>query len=125
MRITDKKQLWLDEYYRHIDAMDHDAYMAMFADGARMLFANADPIVGKDGIREALTGLLGAIAGIKHIPGDAYEEDGDLVIFECDVEYTRKDGKQVTVRGGCFFVIGDDGLRREQRITVDTTPVFA
>jgi ketosteroid isomerase-like protein len=125
MHATEKNQAWLRDYYRHIDAMDTDAYMAMFAEDARMIFANADPLEGRDAIREALTGLLGSVDGIRHVLHDAWQLEDDLVAFECDVVYDRKDGKQVTIRGGCFFVLGEDGLCREQRITVDTTPVFA
>lgn len=125
MRAIDKTMAWLHDYYRHIDGMDTDAYMAMFAEAARMVFANADSIEGRDGIREALTGLLGSVGGIRHILHDVWEEEDGLIIFECDVIYTRKDGKDVTVRDSAFFVIDDGGLCREQRIIVDTSPVFA
>jgi ketosteroid isomerase-like protein len=125
MKVTEKNQAWLRDYYRHIDAKETDAYMAMFSENARMIFANADPIEGRAGIREALTGLLGSVAATRHVLHQTWQVDDDLVAFECDVIYTRKDGKEVTVRGGCFFVFGDDGLCREQRITVDITPVFA
>ena len=125
MLATEKNQAWLRDYYRAIDAMDTEAYMAMFAEDARMVFANADPIEGRDGIREALTGLLGSVDAIRHVLHQAWQLEDDLIAFECDVVYTRKDGKEVTVRGGCFFVFAEDGRCREQRITVDTTPVFA
>lgn len=125
MLATEKNQAWLRDYYRAIDAMETEAYMAMFAEDARMVFANADPLEGRDAIREALTGLLAGVDGIRHVLHTAWQVEDDLVAFECDVIYTRKDGKEVTVRGGCFFVFGEDGLCREQRITVDTSPVFA
>lgn len=125
MKATDKTLAWLRQYYEHIDSMNTEGYMAMFADNARMVFANADPIEGRDAIRQALTGLADSIAGWRHILHGVWEEEDGLVIFECDVVYTRKDGKEVSVRGGVFFVIDDDGLCREQRITVDLTPVFA
>lgn len=67
MNATEKNQAWLRDYYRAIDAGETDAYMAMFTDDARMIFANADPIEGHDGIREALTGLLGSVDGIRHV----------------------------------------------------------
>lgn len=55
MRATEKTNAWLREYYQHIDGMNTEAYMAMFADDARMVFANADPIEGRDGIRQAMS----------------------------------------------------------------------
>ena len=125
MKATERNQVWFRDYYRHIDAMETDAYMAMFAEDARMIFANADPLEGREAIQDALTGLLGSVAGIRHVIHDLWQIEEDLVGFECDVIYTRKDGKQVPVRGGCFFVFGADGLCREQRIYVDTSPVFA
>ncbi len=125
MNVNEKSQTWLQEYYRHIDAMETDAYMSMFAEDARMIFANGDPLEGRDAIRQALTGLLGSVDGIRHILHNAWQVEDDLVGFECDVVYNRKDGKEVTIRGGCFFVLPQDGLCREQRIYVDTSPVFA
>lgn len=125
MRATKKTNAWLREYYQHIDGMNTEGYMAMFAEDARMVFANADPIEGRDGIRQALTALLDSVGGIRHTLHDVWQEEHGPVIFECDVLYTRKDGKEVSVRAAAFFVIGDDGLCREQRITVDLSPVFA
>ena len=125
MKANDRNQTWLRNYYRHIDAMDTDAYMAMFTEDARMIFANGDPLEGRDAIRQALTGLLGSVDGIRHILHDTWQVEDDLVAFECDVVYSRKDGKEVTVRGGCFFTFTDDGPCREQRIYVDVSPVFA
>lgn len=125
MNASERNQAWLKDYYRHIDAMDTDAYMAMFTEDARMIFANSDPLEGRDAIRQALTGLLGSVDGIRHVLHNAWQVEDDLVAFECDVVYSRKDGKEVTVRGGCFFVFAEDGRCQEQRIYVDTSPVFA
>ncbi|WP_156755220.1 nuclear transport factor 2 family protein [Actinokineospora pegani] len=125
MRISDAKREWLDTYYAHVDAMNHDAYLAMYTADARLVLANAEPVRGKDAIAEVLGGLLGSLGGIKHTLRDAWEEDGGLVIFECDVVYTRKDQREVTVRGAAFLVVNDEGLCSDSRIFVDISPVFA
>ena len=121
--VLGKRMVPYTSRFRIVD--DQGERPAMFAEDARMVFANADPLEGRDAIREALTGLLGSVDGIRHVLHTAWQVEDDLVAFECDVIYTRKDGKEVAVRGGCFFVFGEDGLCREQRITVDTSPVFA
>ncbi|MDT7710385.1 MAG: hypothetical protein QOG20_5992 [Pseudonocardiales bacterium] len=125
MQVTEQYQAWLRDYYRAIDAVETDTFMAMFTEDARMVFANADPIEGRDGIREALTGLRASVGGWRHILYGTWQLEDDLIAFECEVVYTRLDGKEVTVRAGCFFAFAADGRCREQRIHVDTTPVFA
>jgi len=57
---------WLDSYYRHVDAMRVDELLEYFAPDAKLSFANYPPALGRDGIRAALGGVLGAIAGIRH-----------------------------------------------------------
>lgn len=125
MRASTAKVDWLHTYYGHLDANNVDGFMAMLAPGARQFFANAEPREGKDAIRAALSGFLDSLGGIRHVLRGAWEEDDDLLIFESEVHYLRKDGKEVVVPSSCFFVVGDDGLCREQRIMVDTSPVFA
>lgn len=125
MKPTDQYAAWLRDYYRAIDAVETDTFMAMFTEDARMIFANADPIEGRDAIREALTGLRTSVGGWRHVLHGSWQLDDDLIGFECEVVYTRLDDKEVTVRAGCFFAFAEDGRCREQRIHVDTTPVFA
>jgi hypothetical protein len=44
VQASGRSQAWLRGYHRHIDAMETDEYMVMFAEDVRMVFANADPI---------------------------------------------------------------------------------
>lgn len=89
MRASPAMTTWLGTYYGHLDAMNIDGCMSMFAPDARLVFANQKPCEGKDAIRAALTEVLGSIAGIRHVRHTVWEEDGGLAIFECDVHFTR------------------------------------
>ena len=115
---------WLDSYYRDVDAMRVDELLEYFAPDAKLSFANYPPALGRDGIRAALGGVLGAIAGIRHDIKTLWEAPDGTIVFEVDVTYSRRDGRDVTVPG-CAVSLVRDGQFVTQSIYVDLTPVFA
>lgn len=115
---------WLDSYYSHVDAMRVDELLEYFAPDAKLSFANFPPAIGRDGIRAALGGVLGAIAGIRHNIKTLWEAPDGTIVFEVDVTYSRRDGREVTVPG-CAVSLVRDGQFVTQSIYVDLTPVFA
>ena len=116
----------------YADAVDHkDA--AGFADAftadAWLRFGNADPLVGRDAIREAIAGFFTTFAGLRHESKGAFL-DGDTLVLEAVVTYTRHDRRQVSIPAVTIFrLAGADASGRpladQCRIYVDLAPLYA
>ena len=116
--MADRSQLFSD-----IDSMEPERFTAHLADDVTMRFGNADPIHGRDAVRETWAGFCEAIDGVSHAGGRRWEsEDGTVV--EADVTYTRKDGGTVTVPVVTIYREGDGGIV-DYRILIDLAPLFA
>ncbi|HET7459247.1 MAG TPA: nuclear transport factor 2 family protein, partial [Gemmatimonadaceae bacterium] len=94
-------------------------------------FGNAPTITGRDAIREAIAGFFTAFVSLSHESKGAFL-DGDTLILEAVVTYTRHDGQLVSVPAVTIFRIAgiapNDGGRPvadQCRIYVDLTPLFA
>jgi ketosteroid isomerase-like protein len=109
--------------FADIDAFEPDKFVANLTPDVKFRFGNADPVTGREAVREAVTGFFGTIDGLTHHILDVYEV-GDTVITRIDVEYRRKDGKSVTVPNADILVFDGD-LVRDWQIYIDLAPVFA
>lgn len=87
---------WVREFYAAVDTADADRHMEKLTDDVTMTFGNHPPIVGHDAVRAGIEGFFGTIAGLKHRFRNVWEQ-GNEAIVEADVDYTRKDGKVVTI----------------------------
>jgi ketosteroid isomerase-like protein len=109
--------------FADIDAFDPDKFVAHLTPDAKFRFANADPVTGRDAVREAVAGFFSSIDGLTHHILTVYES-GETVIAQIDVEYRRKDGKSVTVPNADILIFDGD-LVRDWQIYIDVTPVYA
>jgi ketosteroid isomerase-like protein len=109
--------------FADIDAFDPDKFVAHLTPDAKFRFANADPVTGREAVKEAVTGFFSSIDGLTHHILNVYES-GETVIAQIDVEYRRKDGKSVTVPNADVLVFDGD-LVRDWQIYIDVTPVYA
>ena len=109
--------------FADIDAFDPDKFVAHVTPDAKFRFANADPVTGREAVKEAVTGFFSSIDGLTHHILNVYES-GETVIAQIDVEYRRKDGKSVTVPNADILVFDGD-LVRDWQIYIDVTPVYA
>jgi len=109
--------------FADIDAFDPDKFVAHLTPDAKFRFANADPVTGREAVKEAVTGFFSSIDGLTHHILNVYE-CGETVIVQIDVEYRRKDGKPVTVPNADILVFDGD-LVRDWQIYIDVTPVYA
>src|SRR5205807_811729 len=55
---------WIRDYYRAVDGMDMDGYLAWHTDDVRFRFGNGPTTTGKEEIREGLSQFWGMIAGL-------------------------------------------------------------
>ena len=121
---------WAEELYaRAVDHKDAAGFADAFVADAWLRFGNAPPIVGRDAIREAIAQFFTAFVSLRHQSNGTFL-DGDTLILEAVVTYTRHDGGVVSVPAVTIFrlVEGLEGGRPvadQCRIYVDLAPLFA
>jgi ketosteroid isomerase-like protein len=109
--------------FADIDSFDPDRFLAHLTPDVVFRFGNADPVIGRDAVREAVVGFWSTIDGLKHHIRNSWDA-GDTTIVQIDVEYLRKDGKSVTVPNADILVFDGD-LVRDWQIYIDVAPVYA
>jgi ketosteroid isomerase-like protein len=109
--------------FADIDSFDPDRFVAHLTPDATFRFANADPVPGRAGAREAVAGFFTTIAGLTHHIRNIWEH-GDTAIAQIDVEYHRLDGTSVTVPNADILVFEGD-LVKDWQIYIDIAPVYA
>jgi ketosteroid isomerase-like protein len=109
--------------FADIDAFDPDKFVAHLTEDAVFRFANADPVTGRQAVKEAVAGFFSTIDGLTHYIRNSWD-DGDTAIVQADVEYRRKDGKTVTVPNADILIYDGD-LVRDWQIYIDIAPVYA
>jgi ketosteroid isomerase-like protein len=107
-----------------VDSMDVAALTSLFAEYARVVFGNGQPMVGSDEIRAGLTAFFATIAGLHH---EIIQEwhIGDDSVIELKVTYDRKDGQQVTIPCASIFHMAGAGKIDDYRVYFDVAPIYA
>jgi hypothetical protein len=109
--------------FADIDAFDPDKFVAHLTPDARFRFGNADPVTGREAVREAVAGFFSSIDGLTHHIKNIWEFE-DTVIVQIDVEYLRKDGKTVITPNADILIYEGD-LVRDWQIYIDVAPVYS
>jgi hypothetical protein len=109
--------------FADIDAFDPDKFVAHLTPDARFRFGNADPVIGREAVREAVAGFFSTIDGLTHHIKNVWEFE-DTAIVQIDVEYRRKDGKSVITPNADILIFEGD-LVRDWQIYIDVAPVYA
>ena len=105
------------------DSKDVSGLAALVTDDVRLRLGNAEPIEGKPAFVEAVGAFIGSVAGFRHEILSVWS-DGDALVAQFDVHYTRLDGGEVTLPCCNVFRIRD-GLVAEYRSYMDATPVYS
>jgi ketosteroid isomerase-like protein len=118
-----------DLYAESVDHKDAAGFAAAFTPDAWLRFGNADTLVGREAIREAIAHFFTAFAELRHQSRGAFL-DGDTLVLEAVVTYTRHDERQVTIPAVTIFrLAGTNAAGRpvadQCRIYVDLAPLFA
>jgi ketosteroid isomerase-like protein len=113
----------LPALFAAIDRQDAVGFGAFLTDDVLFRFGNADPVAGRAATVAAVESFFGTIAALQHRK-IAFWDAGDAVVAEMEVEYTRLDGKAVTVPAVTIFRTAGDQIS-DYRIFVDQTPVYA
>jgi ketosteroid isomerase-like protein len=114
---------YVRQVFAAFDAKDVSTLAGFMTDDVRLRLANAEPVEGKATFVEAVKAFLGSVAGFRHEILNVWT-DGDALIAEFDVHYTRLDRREVTLPCCNVFRVRD-GLISEYRSYIDATPVYA
>ena len=99
-----------------------DRFAAHLAEDVRFRFGNAEPVHGREAVRDVWAGFCQTVDGVRHEPVEQWES-GAATIAESDVTYTRKDGTTVTVPVVTIYR-SEDGLIQDYRVFIDLAPLF-
>src|SRR5260370_3564832 len=114
---------WVKNYYAVVDSMDVEKFAPLHTEDVRLRFGNAETVVGRDAVVRGIADFWGAIKGLRHNFVQTWD-DGDVEIVEALIDYTRHDGKVVTLP--CTSIWRKRGGRvQDLRISMGVAPVFA
>ena len=109
--------------FADIDAFDPDKFIAHLTPDVVFRFGNAEPIIGRETVKQAVAGFFSTIDGLTHHILDVYDV-GDTSIAKIDVEYVLQDGRHVTVPNADILV-WDGDLVSDWQIYIDLAPLAA
>ena len=112
-----------EKLFKSVDAMDMESFLGFITADATFRFASAPPVQGHAAIREGVGGFFASIAALKHDLQRMVTE-GNVVICEGEVAYTRHDGSSITLPFVNVFEV-DGGLISLYRIYIDVGPLYA
>lgn len=113
-----------------VDRKDAAGFAAAFTPDAWLRFGNNPRLEGRDAIERAIAQFFTAMVSLSHESTGTFW-DGDTLILEAVVTYTRHDGGVVSVPAVTIFrIAGVDARTRRPvadqcRIYVDLAPLFA
>ena len=113
--------------FETIDEMKADEYASYFAEDASFRFGNAEPIVGRQTIRDAMVVFFSTIKGLRHEVVGVWEgewERGDVYSVETEVTYTRKDDAVVSNLPATSTMRMYGDRIQDWRIFADNSPVY-
>ena len=111
------------QMFAAFDSKDVSSLAAFMTDDVRLRLGNAEAVQGKSAFVEAVNAFLASVAAFRHEVLSAWS-DGDALIAEFDVRYTRLDGGEVTLPCCNVFRLRE-GLVAEYRSYIDATPVYS
>ena len=112
-----------DQLFADIDSMEPDRFAAHLAEDVTMRFGNADPIHGREAVRDAWATFCQDLNGVHHDLVEQWHIDGTAIV-EARVTYTRGDDSEVTVPVATIYR-ERDGAIADYRMYIDLAPLFA
>jgi len=112
-----------DKLFVSIDSMDTEGFLSFIAADATFRYGSSPAVQGHVAIREGLNGFFSSIAALSH-KVHRFIADGNAVVCEGEVTYTRHDGSKITLPFANIFEV-DKGLISLYRIYIDIGPLYA
>jgi hypothetical protein len=113
---------WLESIGNSIDSMNAEKFVRFLTDDCIFRFGNQPEVYGKTNTKNYVAGFFKMIGGSKHKVVDFWTRD-KTIVWQGEVEYTRLDGKKVSVNFVNIFKMNDD-LIKDYLIYIDNTPLF-
>ncbi|MDH3614419.1 MAG: nuclear transport factor 2 family protein [Gammaproteobacteria bacterium] len=114
---------FFENLFASIDAMDTESFLSFIHEDATFRFGSAVPVKGHAAIGAAVEGFFASFAKLRHVLKRQVAE-GNAVVCEGEVTYTRHDGSIITLPFANVFEV-DDGLISLYRIYIDIGPLYA
>ena len=127
---SDERLELAKEMYVACDDTRADDYADYFADDARFIWQNFEPVEGREGIASFVGDFFGDIKTLDHTFTGVYEAEVEAdeavatVVLEAVVTYTLPDGAQVDVPATTVLDLNGSDAVVEARVYVDTSPVY-
>ena len=112
-----------EQLFADIDSMEPDRFAAHLAEDVTMRFGNANPIHGREAVRNAWAAFCKDLRGLRHELIERWKVD-EATIVEATATYTRRDDSQVTVPVVTIYR-ERGGQINDYRIYIDLAPLFA
>ena len=112
----------LDDLFAAIDAKDTERFLGFLTAGATFRFGSAPAVQGREAIHSAVDGFFSTIAGLRHELTRTIAE-GDVVVCEGNVTYTRHDATEITLPFVNVFEFDGD-LISVYKIYMDVGPLY-
>jgi len=112
-----------DKLFASIDAMDTESFLSFIREDATFRFGSSPAVQGRAAIRAAVEGFFSSFAALQHVVQRQVAE-GNAVVCEGEVTYTRHDGSTITLPFANVFEVSGS-LISLYRIYIDIGPLFA
>ena len=117
------REATLRELFASIDAQDADRFVEFLTPDGSFRFGSAPAVEGREAVREAVAGFFESIRGLSHAL-DRVVSEGDTLVTEGAVTYTRHDGSTITLPFVDVFEYEGE-LISEYKIYMDIAPLYA
>jgi ketosteroid isomerase-like protein len=114
---------YASEVYEAVDSRDERRLAPFLSETCTFVYANSQPVIGRENIAEGSKQFMSLIAGIKHQLLDVWAFD-DVIVSRLEVTYTRKDRSTLTVPAATIWRMRDRQID-DYRIYIDVAPLFA
>ena len=114
---------YASEVYDAVDSKDEQRLARFLTENCTFVYANSDPVVGRENVAESSKNFMALIADIKHQLLDVWAFD-DVIVSRLEVTYTRKDGSTLTVPAVTIWRVRNEQID-DYRIYIDVAPLFA
>ena len=113
----------LENLFACIDRKDAEGFAAFLTPDGTFRFGSGPVAEGRDAVRAAVDGFFATVAGLSHRLHNTVL-DGDTLIMEGEVTYTRHDGSEITLPFANVFEMAGD-LIRQYKVYADVGPLYA
>ena len=119
---TDTAGIDLDKLFASIDGMDAESFVSFLTADGTFRFGSAPPVSGRASVQAAVDGFFSSIAALRHELQRVITQ-GDTIVCEGEVTYTRIDGSEITLPFCDVFEVSG-GLISAYLIYMDIGPLF-